>query len=102
MYFQLIDKFRQEMGALVSEEIIKRSDFNEVYGRYLPESLCPGLAEQAIEVTVTPSFVSSILWTAFESQLNVSEEQRQLHGSQTAKDASQQHGSVNRSAEEEA
>uniref|UniRef100_A0A7S3DES0 Autophagy protein ATG17-like domain-containing protein n=1 Tax=Palpitomonas bilix TaxID=652834 RepID=A0A7S3DES0_9EUKA len=65
---KLVDRFRREMGALVTEEMARRDDFAESFGRYLPESLCPGLDEDVVMVEVSPSHVKSSLRAAIEAR----------------------------------
>mmetsp|Transcript_34249 Transcript_34249/g.88488 ORF Transcript_34249/g.88488 Transcript_34249/m.88488 type:complete len:194 (+) Transcript_34249:1215-1796(+) len=67
-HLQLVDRFRREMGALVTEEMARRDDFAESFGRYLPESLCPGLDEDVVMVEVSPSHVKSSLRAAIEAR----------------------------------
>jgi hypothetical protein len=57
----MIKNLNEQLNGLYSEELEKRSAFNEEFGGYLPQTLCPSIHEQPTKFQVFPESIKTQL-----------------------------------------
>jgi len=58
---EIVEIYQRELDLMWKIECQKRDHFLEFYGRYLPQSLCPAIMENAFRRVITPETVSTQL-----------------------------------------
>jgi hypothetical protein len=54
LHQQVVDSFKLELSKMYEEEELRRQQFFEDYGKYLPVSLCPSIMERPTKYMISP------------------------------------------------